>query len=118
MRILIVVPLLVGAASVAAGQAVGDRRFDPATGDYFVTIMNDERQLVELRVVPPNKVLVSVAVAIERGMLDPFRYVYRVRVHEGTRQPLAFFDVDCPASVVIRNLTAVATQNGVATPWN
>lgn len=118
MRSLLAAALLVIVGSPARGQAVGDRRFDPVTGDYYVMVMNDSLQPVELRVVPPNKVLAALAIKIERGQLGPFRYGYTVRVRKGTRQPLAYLEIDCPDSSAVNGLTATAAQNGISTRWN
>jgi hypothetical protein len=118
MRSLFAVAVLMGAASPAPGQAVGDRRFDPVSGDYFVQVMNDSLQLLELRIVPPNKVLVSLGVKVGRGELHPYRYVYRVSIRKGTRQPLAFLEIDCPLSTVIDKLTAIAVRNGISRRWS
>jgi hypothetical protein len=118
MRSLIAAVFLMAVGSPARGQAVGDRRFDPVSGDYFVQVMNDSLRLLELRVVPPNKVLVSVGVKIDRGEARPFRYGYTVRVRHGTRQPLAYLEVDCPDSSVVVRLTATAVQNVISSRWS
>jgi hypothetical protein len=102
----------------ALGQAVGDQRFDATSGDYFVWVMNDDLQLVEMRIVPPNKVSASVTLRIDSGELRPFRYVYTVNINPGTQQPLKFMEIDCPASSDMERLTATAVQNGLTTIWD
>jgi hypothetical protein len=118
MRFVTAVCLLVVMNSPLFGQRVGDRRFDPVTGDYHVWVMDDSLQLIEMRVVPPNKVLASVATMIQPGRLRPLRYTYAVQVLEGTRQPLIFVEIDCPASIRMEGLSAVAVHKGVRQPWN
>ena len=118
MRFITAVSLLLVVNSPALGQRVGDRRFDPVTGDYHVWIMNDSLQLIEMRVVPPNKVLASVATKIQPGRLGPLRYSYVVKVLEGTRQPLWLVEIDCPVSSRMEAVSAVAMHNGVKQRWN
>lgn len=117
MRSFIAAAALMSLGPQALAQAVGDRRFDPATGDYYVWVMDDSRRLLELRVVPPNKVLATVAVKLETGRLRRFRYAYAVKVLKGTRQPLVFVEIDCPASTVMEGFTAIAVHNGVRRRW-
>ena len=118
MRCFITATLLMAAASPAPAQNVGDRRFDPVSGDYFVWLMDDSRQLLEMRVIPPNKVLASVVAKVEPGAAHRLRYTYRVKVLPGTRQPLIFVDIDCPASAAYDSLTAVTVHNGVRGSWS
>ena len=118
MRLILAVGLLIAMNSPVFGQRVGDRRFDPVSGDYYVWIMDDSLHLLELRVVPPNKVSAAVATKIEPGRLRPLRYTYVVQVLKGTRQPLQFVEIDCPASSRMEALSAVAMHNGVKQRWN
>jgi hypothetical protein len=114
MRALLVAALLVTVGSPVRGQAVGDRRFDPVTGDYYVMVMNDSLQLQEMWIVPPNKVVLSLGVRVGRGELHPYRYGYSVKVLRKTRQPLLFLEIDCPASAVIERITVTSVRNGVS----
>jgi hypothetical protein len=118
MRWLAATTTLIIISSPAFAQSVGDRRFDPASGDYFVWVMNDALQMLEMRVVPPNKVLASVSVKVQPGRVRRFRYAYRVEVLQGSRQPLSFAEFDCPASAIVARLTATAVHEGVRTAWS
>ncbi len=93
-------------------QKPGDVRLDPASGDYFVTVMNDAGELVEMRVVPPNKVVLDMALRVESVVQGRWRYSYSVTVLPGSIQPLSFFEVDCPALAGIGGLSATIPH-----PW-
>ena len=102
---------------VVAAPLAGQLRLDPISGDYSVTIRNDQGQLVELRVVPPNKVRVSVNARIEPGAGTLLRYVYAVSVDASSPQPLRFFRFPCGASGAFQDFRAVVTVRGVTSPW-
>ncbi len=93
-------------------QKPGDVRLDRGSGDYFVTVMNDAGQLVEMLVVPPNKVQLNVNVHVGSVGSGRLRYDYLIEVRPGSQQPLAFFEVDCPLTAGIVNLHA-----GAPSPW-
>jgi len=87
-------------------------RRDPATGHYFVTVYDDNRQPVEILVEAAG--LVDFAVVPEvRPTPAGFRYTYSVTVVPGSPQSLATFLLDCPDSVAfVRGLAATALGDG------
>ena len=111
MRCLVTAAALMAAGSPALAQRPGDSRLDPASGDYFVWVMDDSSRLLEMRVVPPNKVSATVAARVERRRERRYRYVYTVKVLPGSRQPLAFLEIDCPGSAVFDSLGASVVRN-------
>lgn len=108
-------------ATLVAVSAIGGRldaqvRVDPVSGDYFVTVRNDQGALVEMRVEPPNKVRATLTpqISVAGSVL---RYTYTAVVTSDSRQDLAFLEVDCPSAALVQSLTARATVQGSSAPW-
>lgn len=97
-------------------------RRDPATGHYYVTVYDDNRQ--------PREILVEAAGLVEFSVVPEvrptptgFAYAYDVAVVAGSRQSLATFMLDCPETeTYVHGLSATAVDDGGAlwaglSPW-
>jgi hypothetical protein len=114
MRSLLIGMLLLGWWTTVARAQV---RVDPASGDYVVMVRDDNGQLVEMRVEPPNKVRVSLTPSLS-SVGDRVKYRYVARVAAGSPQQLAFVEIDCPPSASVGGLTATATIPGITVSWH
>src|SRR3989442_3031338 len=116
-RLVPVRPSLWVALVALPGVLAAQVRQDPISGDYFVTVLNDAHQPVEMRVEPPNKVQVTVSFAIVPGTDSPRRFVYTVAVAAASPQALGFFEVDCPNAQGVSSLSAVPVIAGRPGRW-
>ncbi|HEX7048735.1 MAG TPA: hypothetical protein VF188_00885 [Longimicrobiales bacterium] len=84
-------------ASIVSGvQAQEIVRTDPLSGDYLVTVYNDDLDPVELRVVPSDKVSVTITPRVEVLSPGRLRYSYTVAVDPTSPQGLRELLVGCP----------------------
>jgi hypothetical protein len=91
----LVVPL-----SAALAQ-VGSRRVDPVTGDFLVKILDEDGNVVELRVPAGNKVIGSVATDVAWQPDGRWRYRYLLRLSPTSPQNLMSFDVPCARNLAV-----------------
>lgn len=85
---------------------VGSGRVDPATGDFLVKILDEDGNLVELRVPAGNKVVGSVTTDATVLPDGRWRYRYLLRLSPASPQALMSFDIPCVRNLTIAEPTA------------
>lgn len=109
MRLAIVAAMLGATPLLLSGQ---DVRTDPVTGNYYVTVYNDDLEPVEILVEVANRVQLTATTTIAWQNRN-FRYVHRVALPPQSPQALGDFHFDCPASGHrIAGLSAGTTYQG------
>lgn len=109
-------PLLLGILCALAAPTVGAQettvRRDPATGDYLVTIYDEDHRPVEIRLTPADQVATETETSVSASTPGTVLYEYSVRVLAGSRLPLFSFEVDCPAGSSVDALRASVPWDG------
>lgn len=91
----------------AASAQVGSVRQDLTTGDYLVRIRTTDGSPGEVRVPALNRVMGDVAVSVLVDADGRVRYRYSVRIRPSSPQALHGFDLPCPGTADIRDLSGV-----------
>lgn len=116
MRVAALLFMLFLFPGLLSGQDIVRR--DAASGDYFVTVYDDDLSTVELRVVPTDKVRLTVRPRVETFSGNARRYLYTARVSDDSPQALAYFRVHCPApSDRFGEFDGTPVPDGDAGPW-
>lgn len=95
-----------------AGQEHENPRYDPASGDYFITIYNEELQAIEVRVVPANKVALTISPALKLPTTGDLAYEYTMHVPMSSPQALMSAELDCPRTGQYSGLRGTVRRNG------
>lgn len=103
--------LLVLSAPALRAQEAQVRR-DSATGDYLITIYDDDMEPREIRLTPADQVDTEVRARVERVADGAVAYEYSVRVREGSRLPLRTLQVDCPRDAHVDGFRASVPWEG------
>lgn len=109
--------LMVGSCALFPIAVAAQARYEPTSGDYFVTVHDDDGRLLEMRIEPPNKVRVGGRVSLTPGTARRYRYAYRVEVSGDSRQPLELFELDCPSQAGVYGLRASSHYEGNPLEW-
>lgn len=109
LTILLVLGLLT-TASLRAQEA--DVRRDPATGDYLVTIFDDDLEPREIRIVPADRVDIDLDVGAELLPGSMVRYRYDVETRTMSRLPLRTLEIDCPRDAAVATVEARVAWTG------
>lgn len=110
-KALVLVGAALGSISPVAAQDLKARR-DSTTGNWYVTVFDDDLRPREVLVEAADRVVFHVRATVEaEGSL--FRYRYLVRVDPASPQGLRTFQVDCPlAPGRVTELVAGTTLEG------